>query len=71
MRVSDAAFDELCQRLDSELWEGTCQPCTDHWRRNAAGLRHGFASVGIERGLSSFDMARTYFVDFHRRHIGV
>lgn len=52
-------------RPDPPLWE-SCPECMEHYIRQP-GLAHAFASVGIEHGKSSYQMAESYFTDFHAR----
>lgn len=50
--------------VEPQLWEGACAKCTRHWFAQPQ-LAHAFASVGIEHGKSSWQMAREYFSWFH------
>ena len=43
-----------------------CPRCANHWFA-APFLAEAFASVGIEHGKSSFEMAESYFADYHRK----
>jgi hypothetical protein len=45
-------------------WE-SCPKCIDHYYGNPS-LVHAFASVGIEHGKSTFEMAESYFARYHR-----
>lgn len=46
-----------------------CPECANHWFAEGQGLLHAFASVGIERGKSSWEMAESYFANYHgKRH---
>lgn len=51
-------------RPEEPLWE-TCPKCIDHYY-GEPGLVHAFASVGIEHGKSSFQMAESYFDQYHK-----
>ena len=46
------------------LWE-SCPKCIAHYR-TSPGLVLAFASVGIEEGKSSFQMAEAYFAQYHK-----
>lgn len=52
-------------RLDEPLWE-SCPKCIEHFYIDNPSLVHAFASVGIEYGKSSFEMAETYFDQYHK-----
>ena len=45
----------------------TCPRCQAHWDAEAPGLIHAFASVGIEHGKSSHEMAVEYFGIYHKK----
>ena len=51
--------------LAEPLWE-TCPLCIEHFYGEGSGLLHAFASVGIELGKSQFEMAATYFEQYHK-----
>ena len=43
-----------------------CGKCLEHWH-SEPHLVHAFASVGIEHGKSTGEMAADYFASFHAR----
>ena len=45
----------------------SCEKCAEHYF-NEPFLREAFASVGIEHGKSSWQMAESYFDTFHKEH---
>ena len=47
------------------LWE-KCPKCAAHYYSSAPQLIHAFASVGIEHGKSTWQMAESYFEQFHK-----
>jgi hypothetical protein len=50
-----------------ELWDGVCDACTEYAALQGPVLLHAFASVGIERGKSAYEMAQDYFADYHEK----
>lgn len=44
-----------------------CDECRAHWLDERDGLTHAFASVGIEAGLTTPEMAERYFASYHKR----
>lgn len=53
------------EQVPEPLWE-SCEKCNRQWRAEEHVLRMSFATVGIEEGMSEYQMAMIYFVRFHR-----
>ncbi len=43
-----------------------CAKCRRHWYSDGPSLLHAFASVGIEHGKSTAEMADSYFARYHK-----
>ena len=44
----------------------SCDKCREHYFSNPS-LLLAFSSVGIEHGKSSWEMAESYFAEYHKR----
>jgi hypothetical protein len=65
MNEIGAAAEPLVEE-DYEFLNG-CGECFVHWAKEGMGLTHAFASVGIEHGKTTYEMAESYFRSFHKR----
>lgn len=58
----EADFDEDLPTMVKE-----CERCAEHWDANGWSIIGACASVGIEHGKSTWQMAKDYFEGYHRR----